>query len=163
MTGRDVYIAENGVEITDDVVNRWADEVEDGFPNAEVIPFEGRAWEVDTEPLKPHNGSRQRHHVASDRAGRRTPTHERQCVDQSSTDGPSHASDRHLTGQQRRFPGTVKGLSNRDRDLLTRFGMTGEQVERDEIMAESEIEPDDLNGRVYYRLHLDNPDEEMIV
>ncbi len=52
--------------------------------------------------------------------------------------------------------------SDRDRALLAWFGMTGEQVERDEIMAESEIEPDDLNGRVCCGLHLDNPDEEMI-
>lgn len=51
--------------------------------------------------------------------------------------------------------------SERDRDLLARFGMTEAQVERDEIMAESEAEPDDLNGCVYYGLHLDKPDEEI--
>lgn len=52
------------------------------------------------------------------------------------------------------------GLSDRDGDLMARFGMTEEQVERAAIMAESETEPDDLNGRVHYRLHLDKPDEE---
>lgn len=51
-------------------------------------------------------------------------------------------------------------LSDRDRDLLARFGMTEEQVERDAAMAESETEPDDLNGRVHYGLHLDGPGEE---
>lgn len=53
MTDRNVYVAENSVEITDDMVDRWAEEAEGGFSDAEVVPFEGRAWEVDTEPLKP--------------------------------------------------------------------------------------------------------------
>ena len=52
MTGRR-YIAENGTEITDELVDRWAEEAENGFPGAEVTPFEGRAWEADTEPLRP--------------------------------------------------------------------------------------------------------------
>ncbi|PJM75842.1 hypothetical protein [Bifidobacterium simiarum] len=52
MTGR-TYIAENGTEITDELVDKWAEEAENGFPDAEVTPFEGRAWETDTEPLKP--------------------------------------------------------------------------------------------------------------
>ena len=43
MTGRR-YIAENGTEITDELVDRWAEEAENGFPGAEVTPFEGRAW-----------------------------------------------------------------------------------------------------------------------
>ena len=42
MTGRR-YIAENGTEITDELVDRWAEEAENGFPGAEVTPFEGRA------------------------------------------------------------------------------------------------------------------------
>lgn len=54
------------------------------------------------------------------------------------------------------------GLSDRDGDLLAWFGMTEEQVERDAAMAESETEPDDLNGRVHYGLHLDGPGEEMV-
>ena len=53
-------------------------------------------------------------------------------------------------------------MSDRDRDLLDRFGMSEEQVERDAAMAESETEPDDLTGRVYYGLHLAEPDEEMV-
>lgn len=52
MSGRK-YIAENGTEITDELVDRWAREAEDGFPGAEVTPFKGRAWETKTEPLKP--------------------------------------------------------------------------------------------------------------
>lgn len=40
MTGRR-YIAENGTEITDELVDRWAEEAENGFPGAEVTPFEG--------------------------------------------------------------------------------------------------------------------------
>lgn len=52
------------------------------------------------------------------------------------------------------------GLNDRDRGLLARFGMTEGQVERDAAMAESETEPDDLNGRVHYGPRLDKPDEE---
>lgn len=52
------------------------------------------------------------------------------------------------------------GLNDRDRGLLAWFGMTEEQVECDAAMAESETEPDDLNGRVHYGPHLDKPDEE---
>ena len=47
------YIAENGTPITDELVEKWAAEAEAGFPDAIVEPFEGRAWEKDTEPLKP--------------------------------------------------------------------------------------------------------------
>lgn len=52
----------------------------------------------------------------------------------------------------------MSDFSERDRELLAKFGMT----ERDEKMAESETEPDGLTGRVHYGLHLDQPDEEMI-
>lgn len=52
----------------------------------------------------------------------------------------------------------MSDLSERDKALLAKFGMT----ERDEKMAESETEPDGLTGRVHYGLHLDQPDEEMI-
>lgn len=56
----------------------------------------------------------------------------------------------------------ISDFSERDRELLAKFGMTEEQVERDERMAESETEPDGLTGRVHYGMHLDQPDEEMI-
>lgn len=52
----------------------------------------------------------------------------------------------------------MSDFSERDRELLAKFGMT----ERDEKMAESETEPDGLTGHVHYGLHLDQPDEEMI-
>lgn len=52
MTGRK-YIAENGTEITDELVDQWAKEAEEGFPGAQITRFEGRAWEADTEPLHP--------------------------------------------------------------------------------------------------------------
>ena len=57
----------------------------------------------------------------------------------------------------------MSDFSERDKALLAKFGMTEEQVERDERMAESETEPDGLTGRVHYGLHLDQPDEEMIL
>lgn len=47
------YIAENGTPITDELIEKWAAEAESGFPGAIVTPVEGRAWEKDTEPLKP--------------------------------------------------------------------------------------------------------------
>ena len=56
----------------------------------------------------------------------------------------------------------MSDLSERDKALLAKFGMTEEQVERDERMAEPETEPDGLTGHVHYGLHLDQPDEEMI-
>lgn len=40
MTGRR-YIAENGTEITDELVDRWAEEAENGFPGAEVTRSRG--------------------------------------------------------------------------------------------------------------------------
>lgn len=52
----------------------------------------------------------------------------------------------------------MSDLSERDKTLLAKFGMTEEQVERDERMAKSETEPDGLTGRVHYGLHLDQPD-----
>lgn len=56
----------------------------------------------------------------------------------------------------------MSDLSERDRELLAKFGMTEEQVEHDEKMAESETEPDGLTGRIHYGLHLGQPDEKMI-
>lgn len=46
------YIADNGTPITDDMVDRWADEAERAFEGCEAIPFEGRAWE-ENGALKP--------------------------------------------------------------------------------------------------------------
>ena len=54
------------------------------------------------------------------------------------------------------------GFSDRDRELLEMMGMTEEQVLEDERMAESETVPDDLTGRVYYGLHLAEPEEQMV-
>ena len=56
----------------------------------------------------------------------------------------------------------ANGFSDRDKELLAMVGMTEEQVLADERMAESETTPDDLTGRVYYGLHLDGPDEQMV-
>ncbi len=53
----------------------------------------------------------------------------------------------------------MSDLSERDRELLAKFGMTEEQVERDERMAESETEPDGLTGRVHYGLHRETGNE----
>ena len=70
MTGRK-YIAENGIEITDEVVDQWAKEAEDGFPGAQITRFEGRAWETDIEPLRPHTirlNDTMRHLIEADAA-----------------------------------------------------------------------------------------------
>ncbi|MCI1901417.1 MAG: ribbon-helix-helix protein, CopG family [Bifidobacteriaceae bacterium] len=53
-------------------------------------------------------------------------------------------------------------VSKRDKDLLTRFGMTTEQVESNSKKAESETAPDEMTGRVHYGLHLEDRDEEMV-
>lgn len=50
---RDTYTAENGFVITDDVVDKWAEEAEDNFSGATITKFSGRAWEDETQPLKP--------------------------------------------------------------------------------------------------------------
>ena len=46
------YIASDGTPITDEMVDRWAQEAEDGFAHSIVEPFEGRAWEQETQPLR---------------------------------------------------------------------------------------------------------------
>lgn len=56
----------------------------------------------------------------------------------------------------------MNGFSNRDRELLALVGLSEERVLADERMAESETEPDDLSGRVYYGLHLARPNEQMV-
>lgn len=48
---------------------------------------------------------------------------------------------------------TTDGFSNRDRELLALFGMTGEQVLEDEMIAESETIPDGIVGPVCYGSH----------
>ena len=53
--------------------------------------------------------------------------------------------------------------SNRDKELLRMFGMTEEQVEHDEMVVESETEPDGVIGPVYERLHiLPEREEDMV-
>ena len=47
------YIASDGTPITDEMVDRWAQEAEAGFAHSIVEPFEGRAWEQETQPLRP--------------------------------------------------------------------------------------------------------------
>ena len=56
----------------------------------------------------------------------------------------------------------MSDFSERDRQLMALVGPTEEQVLEDERMAESETVPDDLTGRVYYGLHLAEPDEQMV-
>lgn len=56
----------------------------------------------------------------------------------------------------------MNGFSNRDRELLALVGLSEERVLADERMAESEIEPDDLSGRVHYGLHLARPNEQIV-
>lgn len=53
-------------------------------------------------------------------------------------------------------------MSRQDKELLERFGMTEKQVERNSARAESETEDDELTGRVYYGLHFDRSDEQMV-
>lgn len=50
---RNTYTAENGFVITDDIVDKWAAEAEGNFSGAAVTEFSGRAWEDETQPLKP--------------------------------------------------------------------------------------------------------------
>lgn len=50
---KNTYTAENGFVITDDIVDKWAEETEDNFPGATITEFAGRAQEDETQPLKP--------------------------------------------------------------------------------------------------------------
>ena len=50
---RNTYTAENGFVITDYIVDKWAAEAEGNFSGATVTEFSGRAWEDETQPLKP--------------------------------------------------------------------------------------------------------------
>lgn len=52
--------------------------------------------------------------------------------------------------------------SERDRTLLEQIGMSAEQVDSDAAKVESETTDDGLTGRVYYGLHLDHGDEQMV-
>lgn len=40
---RDTYTAENGFVITDDIVDKWAEEAEDNFSGTTITQFAGRA------------------------------------------------------------------------------------------------------------------------
>ncbi|BDR52274.1 hypothetical protein KIM372_01810 [Bombiscardovia nodaiensis] len=40
------YLSQDGTAITDEMVDRWADEAENGYPDsADIRPAEGRPWE----------------------------------------------------------------------------------------------------------------------
>lgn len=57
----------------------------------------------------------------------------------------------------------MSDFSERDKELLAKFGMTEEQVRADEERMESETIPDGLVGPVYYGLHmLPQSEEEMV-
>lgn len=51
------YVADNGTVFNDADIDRWSEEIETGFKDAnvdiEVCPV--GAWEVDLEPAKPHS------------------------------------------------------------------------------------------------------------
>jgi hypothetical protein len=53
-------------------------------------------------------------------------------------------------------------MSEHDKELLKRFGMTEQRAERNAEKAESETADDGLMGRVYYGLHFDRSDEQMV-
>ena len=46
------YIADNGTQVTEEMIDQWAKEADDGFPGTVLTPFEGRAWEFTPEPMK---------------------------------------------------------------------------------------------------------------
>ena len=47
------YTTDNGTVITDAMVERWAEDAEQGFAHSTVTPVTGRPWETCTEPMKP--------------------------------------------------------------------------------------------------------------
>lgn len=47
------YIADNGTEITYDMVARWAQEAENGFPDSIIEPIQDRPWETEGQTLTP--------------------------------------------------------------------------------------------------------------
>ncbi len=53
-------------------------------------------------------------------------------------------------------------MSERDRKLLSQFGMSQTQVEQAATQAESETMDDGLTGRVHYGLHLERDGEQMV-
>lgn len=55
----------------------------------------------------------------------------------------------------------MSAVSERDRELFARFGLSSKQVERDATAVESETAGDELTGRVYYGLHLLPREQEM--
>jgi hypothetical protein len=53
----DKFIAEGGVEVTDEMFDKWAQEAEaisqgKVDPSLKITPFTGRAWETKTEPMR---------------------------------------------------------------------------------------------------------------
>lgn len=54
------YIAEDGTIITEEMIDSWVEEIEQGFPNTTIIPLRGRVWQRAKagewplpEPMKP--------------------------------------------------------------------------------------------------------------
>lgn len=53
------YIAEDGSVITEEMIDQWVKDIEDGFPGYTIIPLKGKAWqrakagEWPLEPMKP--------------------------------------------------------------------------------------------------------------
>lgn len=50
-----------------------------------------------------------------------------------------------------------------EKELLKKFGMTGEQIEADVRIIEDENADDELIEPIYYGSHLRNPEEEHMV
>lgn len=98
MTGRR-YIAENGTEITDELVDRWAEEAENGFPGAEVTPVRGARVGGRHRASAPAHHPSERYHGASHRGGCQAQPHERKRMDQSRDDRTALAPRRRLTHQ----------------------------------------------------------------
>lgn len=46
------YVASDGAKFTDEDIERWAKDAEEGFPNSEVTWMRGRIWEEDQTPMK---------------------------------------------------------------------------------------------------------------
>lgn len=48
------YIASDGTVLTDELIDRLADEAENGFANSTLEAVGGRPWEAPREPMKSH-------------------------------------------------------------------------------------------------------------
>ncbi|MFC5369378.1 ribbon-helix-helix domain-containing protein [Arcanobacterium bovis] len=45
------YVAASGEKFTDADILQWAQDAENGFPDYDFEPVDGRPWEVKTEPM----------------------------------------------------------------------------------------------------------------